>query len=337
MPSLQVPWIAALALLCAAPAHAGQDLTTDVVRAVERGKGWPSFTVNPRVEGRLQVELSCGGRSYAIDQGMAPGRPVVMSLANLPEGVFPCSGRLHMALPDGRTAEMPLQFEVASLHLFTWEASGDDFDREGHSLVVHPSRPLREAQLQVIGLSGVLEQPPPDLSDPSRPTFGWLTDDEVIKLVVQGVDEWGFAAELELIPWWYAIPHEDVHFDSGRHAINSSEAPKLERTWEEMMVVVNKYGGVVPIKLYVSGYTDTVGAPSSNQALSERRARSIAQWFRSRGFKTEVWYQGFGEQVLAVATPDETDEIRNRRAIYVLAADFPPVQPDLPHRDWKRL
>ena len=82
---------------------------------------------------------------------------------------------------------------------------------------------------------------------------------------------------------------------------------------------------------------DTVGDAASNQGLSERRARAIAAWFRQRGFRGAVWYQGFGEGVLAVGTPDETDEPANRRAIYVLAADKPPVSDVLPRQAWKRL
>jgi outer membrane protein OmpA-like peptidoglycan-associated protein len=71
--------------------------------------------------------------------------------------------------------------------------------------------------------------------------------------------------------------------------------------------------------------------------LSERRARAIAAWFRRRGFTGPVSYQGFGETALAVPTPDETDEAANRRALYILAANPPPVSEQLPARAWKPL
>ena len=35
-------------------------------------------------------------------------------------------------------------------------------------------------------------------------------------------------------------------------------------------------------------------------------------------------------------TPDETDELANRRALYVLAAEKP-VSPAFPRADWQRL
>jgi outer membrane protein OmpA-like peptidoglycan-associated protein len=94
---------------------------------------------------------------------------------------------------------------------------------------------------------------------------------------------------------------------------------------------------VVEIQLYVAGYTDTVGNSASNQGLSERRAKSIARWFSTRGFAQPIHFQGFGEDALAVGTPDETDQAANRRAIYILAAQPPPTGPTLPRSAWHRL
>ena len=39
-----------------------------------------------------------------------------------------------------------------------------------------------------------------------------------------------------------------------------------------------------------------------------------------------VAFQGFGETALRVQTPDETDEVKNRRADYILADDAPPTR-----------
>ena len=66
-----------------------------------------------------------------------------------------------------------------------------------------------------------------------------------------------------------------------------------------------------------------------------RGAKTIAGWFRSRGFNGEIRYQGFGEGALAVATADETNELRNRRAKYVLAAEEPARSGDIPRSQWK--
>lgn len=74
-----------------------------------------------------------------------------------------------------------------------------------------------------------------------------------------------------------------------------------------------------------------------NQGLSDRRARSIAAYFRSQGFDKPIYFQGFGEDALAVETDDNVDEERNRRAIYLLAA-WPPAQSaNFPRGNWKPL
>ena len=78
------------------------------------------------------------------------------------------------------------------------------------------------------------------------------------------------------------------------------------------------------LQLFVGGYTDTVGDIASNLQLSERRARAIASWFRAQGFERPIYYQGFGERGLTVQTADEVDEVQNRRAVYIAAAEPPP-------------
>ena len=71
---------------------------------------------------------------------------------------------------------------------------------------------------------------------------------------------------------------------------------------------LKKHGTLLALKFYVAGYTDTVGNASYNRELSTRRARAIAGWFRANGLKIPIYYCGFGEDVLAKTTPDETDE-----------------------------
>ena len=167
--------------------------------------------------------------------------------------------------------------------------------------------------------------------------FRWDSEQEVVKLVVQGRDLHGFKSKLELSPWSYTIPHDDVLFASGDAAIADAEVPKLESTWTDVVETLNKYGSVVRIQLYVAGCTDTVGDSGMNQALSERRARSIASWFRQRGFPGDVYFQGLGERAPAVVTADEVNEPANRRAIYMLAADPPGPDTGVPFGRWRKL
>jgi outer membrane protein OmpA-like peptidoglycan-associated protein len=105
----------------------------------------------------------------------------------------------------------------------------------------------------------------------------------------------------------------------------------------EIESVQARYGEHAEINLYVGGFTDTVGSAATNRALSQRRARAIAAWFRSAGFSAPVYYQGFGEDGLAVPSGDEVDEPANRRAAYIIAAQPPPISSTLPGDSWTAL
>src|SRR5690606_26372877 len=105
------------------------------------------------------------------------------------------------------------------------------------------------------------------------------------------------------------------------------------RTIHDAMVKYKDKG--LQMQLYIAGYTDTVGSQTDNLRLSSARAKAIATWFRKKGLTIPLYYQGFGESVLAVKTADETKEALNRRVIYVLGNSRPPVSETLPKSNWK--
>jgi len=79
--------------------------------------------------------------------------------------------------------------------------------------------------------------------------------------------------------------------------------------------------GYVHTAVAVSGYTDTSGAPEKNQAVSEKRARSIADALVHEGVQANrISAQGFGETHLRIATGDNKSEPRNRRIEILLKA-----------------
>jgi outer membrane protein OmpA-like peptidoglycan-associated protein len=72
-------------------------------------------------------------------------------------------------------------------------------------------------------------------------------------------------------------------------------------------------------KFRIEGHTDTVGTPDSNKALSEQRAKAVADYLASTYHvdpgKLEA--VGLGEDGLLVKTPAQTPEARNRRVVVV--------------------
>jgi outer membrane protein OmpA-like peptidoglycan-associated protein len=144
----------------------------------------------------------------------------------------------------------------------------------------------------------------------------------------------GFFNGVDISPFFVEVPHEEVTFEFGKSDIVAAEEPKLERTLESVRAALRKFGNEFRARLYVAGYTDTVGSRESNQDLSHKRAMSIAHWFSTHGLEVRVCAQGFGEDVLAVQTPDETPEARNRRTLHVLANQTPPVSKPFPRQKW---
>jgi OmpA-OmpF porin, OOP family len=69
----------------------------------------------------------------------------------------------------------------------------------------------------------------------------------------------------------------------------------------------------------LKGHTDTMGGEAYNQALSERRALLIrAELIRAGINPARITYRGVGKTELAVPTPDQRREVRNRRVSYAL-------------------
>ncbi len=65
----------------------------------------------------------------------------------------------------------------------------------------------------------------------------------------------------------------------------------------------------------IEGHTDTVGLPDYNKALSQRRAETVAAYLAQKFGIDSARLQpvGLGEEGLAVPTPPQTDNARNRR------------------------
>ncbi|MGH7057763.1 MAG: OmpA family protein, partial [Acetobacteraceae bacterium] len=65
----------------------------------------------------------------------------------------------------------------------------------------------------------------------------------------------------------------------------------------------------------IEGHTDTVGSPSYNLALSQRRAKAVAAYIEKKFAISPARLQavGMGEKGLLVPTPPNTPNARNRR------------------------
>jgi hypothetical protein len=79
-------------------------------------------------------------------------------------------------------------------------------------------------------------------------------------------------------------------------------------------------------RVVVRGHTDTSGSAEVNQALSERRARAVADELVRQGVPADaITTDAAGETALAVQTGDEVVEANNRRVVIDIEEPPPPT------------
>jgi outer membrane protein OmpA-like peptidoglycan-associated protein len=241
-------------------------------------------------------------------------RLVIQTLALLVAAAF---------APAAHAGASPLQVQVEKSKV----------DLKQHRLEVKMSHPAGKVHIKVVGESGAtLADEEQDFTGrpggtPLTVTWSPSSDEGVATIDVRAFDSTGRWVGVQISPWFVAIPHEDVNFKTDQSSIEESETPKLEAAFAKLNEVLAKdaaHGRQHPgITLFIAGHTDTVGNAGYNLKLSQARARSIAAWFRKRGVKMPIAYEGFGETALAVKTADSIEEAKNRRVDYILSDDPP--------------
>jgi outer membrane protein OmpA-like peptidoglycan-associated protein len=314
------------------------------LKAVVQGTEKPAITVSPRDALRsIEVTLTRKGDGQVQRlkaAKIAAGQSKVLAFQH-PAGVHEYEAAFVLRWAEGEESRFSTVFSATRVGKLELQIAAGDVDLEGRTLSFRLTNPAASAELIMLGEHGrrlgTTEvryggEPP---GTPLRLTWDDVSG-EVLAMDLKVTDIAGFWTGIRITPFHIEIPHEEVEFESGSHAIRASEEPKLDKTLGLIRDALAKHGTLLSLRLYVGGYTDTVGNRTSNQGLSTRRARSIATWFRSHGLSAPILFQGFGEDVLARPTPDETPEAANRRAIYILASQ-PPTGPSVPRGEWQGL
>lgn len=241
------------------------------------------------------------------------------------------------------------------------------FDRNYHSEHLDLSRRFVEVKLSAPAGRGVIEVFADDGTKmgSGAATFageapgswlrvGWqgqtaaARDSVVLRLALTLYDSDGNESKIDLYPWAVSVPHEEVNFGSASAEVVEGERGKLDESLRKINTVLDRVERTLmqfadkgitannppTPKLFVIGHTDTVGGDGDNLTLSRNRARAIAAYFRSKGFRLPVFYVGYGERQLRARTADNIDDPRNRRADYTLALEAPPT---LSGTSWQKL
>ncbi|GMV40822.1 MAG: hypothetical protein AMXMBFR64_25380 [Myxococcales bacterium] len=261
-----------------------------------------------------------------------------------PDGAHAYEAHIEATPAGGAALVLDIAFECATVPplAITIDKAGVDLD--ARTLRFKATRPVTRAVVKVLGDTELLGEADVDLG--TVPTgraasVTWTQRPGTIRRIeLTAHDDKGFWSSVE-VRSVYVEPWEDrIYFAFGSDAVEDREKPKLDATLrrieEALATARREVGDSLDLRLYVAGYTDTVGTPQSNQDLSERRARSIGGYLRSKGLSIPVYYQGFGESVLAVKTGDEVENERNRRTVYVLSSQTP-MSELFPRTAWRKL
>ncbi len=206
-------------------------------------------------------------------------------------------------------------------------------------LVLLLNHPADRAELVIHGRNGkVLARQTAEFAaaKPGTPleiSWGELKG-EIARMDLKVFDTDGFWVGTSLSPWTVHIPHAEVVFATNKWDIQSTEAPKLNAAIKLINKALKQHASKLRVRLYVAGFTDTVGGTSHNRGLSANRARSIARYFRTHGVKIATYFRGYGEEALAVKTADNANEPRNRRALYVLSSQPPNLSKHVTWGGW---
>jgi len=341
---------AALVLLVASvaspAAHAGDPSQLGLeLKTLVSGKAKPEIALSPVIHiKRIEITLTAAdtGETQRLKAGSIKARQRKALNFKQDSGTTAYTADIEVLWEKGDTDRFKLEFSATRVGELKMQMEVEDVDLGGRKVQARATNPIQSVELKIFGENDKLlwegdESFDPPVASGENAAIAWdELAGEIIRMDYKLTDVAGFWTGMRISPFSVEIPHEEVVFDSGRSNITDTEAPKLERTMAAIQDALKKHGTLLELKLFVGGYTDTVADKASNRSLSLARAQSIGQWFRHKGLKIPIFYWGFGEEVLAVQTPDETEESRNRRAVYILSTHAPTGR-DVPYNSWKRL
>lgn len=319
-----------------------QEFDFRINNRVQVGSGQPSLEVRSpsSVKGaKLVLERSDGHKQTIKLGNLKVGETRTVPIKQ-PKGTFSYTAKIDGKDIDNDTISMEFTFDVAYVDPVKIRIDRDLIDLGQGRMPFESTRPLDRVEIEVFNEKGekIIERTQKYEGQGGHLVAEWNAVENTggVRLMMYDVD--GFWTGVVIEPFSVVIPHQTVVFHFGKATWDKSEEPKLEATLKDIQKAMAEHAHKgLDMRLYIAGYTDTVGGAESNLKLSSERARAIGSWFRKKGLKIPVYSQGFGESVLAVPTADETPEERNRRALYILADSPPPTSGEIPRSDWQRV
>ncbi len=302
-------------------------VTVQTKTRVYAHEGVPSVTVivRQKIDGatlRLKREDT---QEFSFEVPKKLGQ-YTFKLSQPPGTALDYEGELEVRFPKGETGAIPLNFKGEVIVPIDVQTQATLQQLAKRQFEVTANRDVARVDMTLVGEGGVPLGK--HVYKPEKPSTHFTVEWPKLAVPVLSIeatfnDAQGIGRNVLLYPWYVEVPHDDVNFPTAQYEIPKTEEPKMVAAYNKVVDAAGRVAKHAPVKLYVIGHTDTVGPADKNLALSQRRAQSLAVYFRKHGFSLPVLFTGLGESALLVATPDETDNAQNRRAQYVLAIDPP--------------
>ena len=247
---------------------------------------------------------------------------------NQPKGEYDCVINITAKAGLNQPISFRASHKFKSISPLSVEANLSELKPDLNHINLRTTRPVTESSVTVMAEDGseidVVEK---KFAPTREPKIEWKPNDKLPAVIdIKVGDGKGGPASFTVV--YFKIPHTDIVFDTAKSDIRPEQEPHLQDSLDKINDILSKYTKVA-VELYITGHTDTVGSAASNDKLSRERAKSIATWFRDHGLNIPTYYRGVGERGLAVATPDETPNEQNRRAVYILSNQAPQENPPL--------
>lgn len=104
-----------------------------------------------------------------------------------------------------------------------------------------------------------------------------------------------------------AVVLSNLFFDTGKYELGRNSKTELDKV--VAFLRLNK-----EVKIEIAGHTDDVGSDQDNQVLSEKRAKSVAEYITNQGIsKDRLRFKGYGETKPVQPNTSEENRSQNRR------------------------
>lgn len=304
------------------------------------GKGTPSVEVHirePIAAFELKLQRS-DGRELSFTGGGAPGTVRVFPLSQ-PVGAFRYTGELIVTFPSSETSSMPLQFDAELIGPLDLSIEKSDLDLIHRKLRFKLSRPAQKARLAVLMDSGqwaVDEEVPFRGESAGTPLeVAWPeASGKVLKIAIRAYDTSDSYTGVELFPWQLEVSSTDLAFEAGKSELRSDQYSKLEKSYRAVTEAVARFLPLVPVRLFIVG---RAGSDEDSDQLAVHRARAVAQYFRKRGTRIPILYDGLRARGVRPRAAGEGGELGAPAVQYILSVGDPALQDGQAQPSWRKL